>query len=520
MPKLFTRPFNRFHRSVLQRPKVASRDRKGVNAFRATAAPRGIAKTTLAIGDIVHDVVYGLEEYIIIVSAETRLARKITGNLLRIFKAKVGPLAELYGPFEVAGGVDEFRVTLPTEEGPRVVGVLARSFGTQIRGANEDGVRPTRIVIDDGERPDRVRNADIRRAQQDFLDEDIIRAGAIDGGLIVDFNGTVLHPDSVLANAIRNPTWEGTLWKACESWPERMDLWVQCGAIYTNLAAGKMQTRRRLAWEFYQQHRLEMDRGARMLDDVAMPLFRFMEAIWSQGMSSVLKELQNEPRAPGSTLFDSTQFKRARIDGKTLVTAEGRIVALSELRVCLRLDPIPGDELTGFADDDRGAGGSDYAAVVALGRDGLGYGFVLDCVLKRMRDSEQIAVMWAMAEKWKATRGTIESNGFQRLFGREFRRQQAWRKHEGQFWQIAVDDDTSTVPKNDRLASLEGPISAGWLQFCDHLPPLLFRQFDEVPGGDHDDGPDAVEGAWRNSTIGGVAMSPTPIGFHLGQRVR
>lgn len=497
------------------------RDRAGVNTFRATAAPRGIAKTTLAKGDIVHDIVYGLEDYTVVISAEKGLARKITGHLLRIFKTKVGPLVELYGPFEVTGGVDEFRITTQGDEGSRTVGVLARSFGTQVRGANEDAVRPTRILIDDGERPDRVRNPDNRRQHQEFLDEDIIRAGPLEGGLIVDLNGTVLHPDSVLANALKNPAWDGQLWKACEVWPARLDLWAKCGAIWGDLALGSVAQRRRFALEFYAANRDEMDRGARMLDPIALPLFRFFEAIWSQGMSSVLKELQNEPRAPGSTFFDSSKFSRCKIDGKMLVTAEGRRVRLDELRVSLRLDPIPGEELGSFG-SGGGAGGGDYAAVVALARDPFGYGFVIDAKIERMRDSQQLAAMWAMAEKWKATRGTIEANGFQRLFGREFRRQQALRRDADpqQYWQIAVEDDTSTTPKPDRIASLEGPITAGWLQFADYLPPELLRQFDEFPNGDHDDGPDGVEGAWRNSTTATFGMSSTPIGFNLGPRDR
>ena len=521
LPSLFSRPFNRFHRAMLDREKRPHRERVGQNAFRAAAAPRGIAKTTVAKGDIVHDIVYGLESYIVIVSAETRLARKITGHLRRLFLATTGALAELYGPFALTGGVDEFTVTAP---GSAPIGVLARSFGTQVRGANEDGMRPTRILVDDGERPDRVRNPDLRRQHQEFLDQDIIRAGPIDGGLNLDFNGTILHPDSVLANAIKNPAWSASVWKACEVMPDRLDLWEQCGRIWADLALGDVNQRRACALEFYGRHRADMDRGARMLDARALPLFAFFEAAWSQGWASVLKELQNEPRAAGSTFYDSSTFARCVVHADHLVTAEGRRVRLSDCRAFLRLDPIPGDELGGLASEDHGAGGSDFAAIAAILRDPFGYGFVVEAWMRRARDSVQLAALWELSAKWAKLTGqpsvkaTIESNGFQRLLGREFRRQQVQRRDRGEFWQVTAEDDTSTTNKEDRLASLEGPVAAGWLQFASHLPPALLAQFDAFPGADHDDGHDAVEGAWRNSSVTRVGMVNTPLGFNFGPR--
>lgn len=506
-PRLFSRPFNRYHRDVLGRPKVRFAERRGRDVYRADAAPRGVAKTTLLKGDLVHDIVYGLEDYIVVVSAETRLARSITKHLRRVFQAKTGRLAELYGPFTVTGGVDEFTVT--TGAG-HTVGVLARSFGTQIRGANEDGARPTKIAIDDGERPDRVRNPKLRREDWDFLQDDILGCGPIEGGLVVEWRGTVLAPDALLPNLLKTPGWDGALYKACERWPDRMDLWAECGRIYKDLTLGSATTRYQCAWGFYQARRAEMDRGARMLDDAALPLFKFFVEIWTKGLRSVLRERQNEPRTAGTKFFQVDQFHRCRVVGTRaagghVLTSDGRKVDLEACRAFAWLDPIPGDEL-GTMGDDGGAGSGDFAAIAVLLRDPFGYGFLVDLWMRRARDSAQRAALWALCEKWRVERVGIEANGFQRLLGRDFRREQAERREDDKFWQVAVDEPVSSENKEDVIAELEGPTTAGWLQFAEHLPPELDQQLDAFPDGDHDDGAEAVARAWRRSSSRRVGM--------------
>lgn len=508
-PVLYSRPWNKFHLELLNRDKSPPSERRE-NSYRVDAAPRGIAKTTLLKGEIVHDIVYGLEDFIVVVSAETRLARSITKHLRRIFMAPGGDLARLYGPFVVEGGVDEFSVVMPNG---RRVGVLARSFGTQIRGANEDAVRPTKIAVDDGERSDRVRNPKLRRDDWEFLQDDILTSGPITGGLNVDWRGTVLNVDAILPNLLSSDGWDGALWKSCESWPDRIDLWHECGRIFADLTRGKVKVRRRAAWEFYQAHKADMDHGAVMLDEAAMTLFEFWIEIWTKGMRSVLRERQNEATAPGTKFFRVYETTPGAGDGFALcdvvgtkatgghlITADGRKVKLADIRFYARLDPIPGDDLDALG-EETGAGQGDDACIAILGRDSYGYGYVVACWFRRCRDSEQIKMLWTLCEDWQCEKVTVESNGFQRLLGREFKRQQAERREAGKFWQVRVDEDTAASHdnKNERIATLEPPITNRQLQFARTLPPKLFREFDGVPTGDHDDGPDAVEGAWRLS---------------------
>ena len=344
-PRLFSRSFNRYHLDVLERPWPSWTERSGRILQEADAAPRGIAKTTLLKGEVVWAICYGMEAYVVWLSAELRLARSCTRHLRNLFLATSGPLHALFGPFNVQGGTDEWSVSVC---GAPPVGVLARSFGTQFRGANEDAARPTLIVVDDGERPDRVRNPDQRRIWWEYLHEDVLKAGPIEGGLWVRIRGTVLHPDSLLANLLRSSAWRSSIYKVLNRLSDS-PLWERCKAIYCDLSLGDPDLRRACALAFYQANQAEMDEGLEVLDRAVMDPFRVYELIWTQGLQSVLKELFNEPRQAGTRFFETARFRRCRVIGtgkaRAVVRADGRTIPLADLQIRLHLDPIPGAAL-------------------------------------------------------------------------------------------------------------------------------------------------------------------------------
>lgn len=519
-PSVFSLPWNRYHQQVLNRPWRPFRDRVGSVTWEADAAPRGIAKTTILKGELAWAIAYSAERVILWLSAETTQAIANSEDVRAWVSTPDTPFAELYGPVSVRGGKTRWTATVASGE---PVTIIPKSFGTQVRGTNERAQRPTLAVVDDGERPDRVRNPKQRRYWWSFTHEDIAKVGPREGGLSIRIRGTVLHPDSGLANLLKRPGVDGTRYQVLMpnarsdmGFPEREDLWERCRSIYVDLLHGGQEAAR----AFYEAHREDMDRGAEPLDPHAMPLWRVYELIWTEGLGSALKDLWNLPRAAGATYFRVDQFPRCRVEGNTktggrLHTADGRILQLRDLTASIRLDPIPGKEL-GTMGDDGGSGAGDYAAMACVLRDAHGYGYVVDVWLARARDGEQMAMLWAMGERWcvpgGSVRASVESNGFARLLGVEFRRQQRQRQEEGKFYAITAADDTETRNKADRIASLEGPISARWLQFAEGLPQELFRQFDSFPDGDHDDGPDAVEGAWRKSGGVRVGMVDRPLG--------
>jgi len=497
-PDVFVRPFASMHTEILTRHKVGWRERQGSQArtYRALAAPRSMSKTGITIATLVHDAVYGLERVVPILSAELGLSRTSLATIRAMLSEP--RLSAVYGPVSFVGGTDRYTVTV----GQHACTFIAKSFGTSVRGLKEGMIRPTRLVVDDGEDKLHVNNPDSRRKWWDFLVSDILKLGDISGGLIVDWIGTVLHVDSVLARLLKDGGWRSQRYQACEAWPERTDLWADCGRVWADLSLGDLDTRRAAALTFYGQHREEMDRGARMLNAAWITLFAFFEAIWGEGLSSVLKELQNTPRDPSASLFDSSKFPRCRVERDArgdlvIIRPDGKRIRRAELRsVTMRLDPIPGEQMGGLA---GGPGGSDFAAIAVIAVDSVGFAYVVDLWMKRAKMSEQLAALWSLGEKWQATRAIIEANGFAVMIGPEFRREQAERREKRLYWQLPVAGEASTTNKEGDIAALEPVLASGWLFFAEHLPAEGLAQFDDFPTGTHDDGADAIARGYRDA---------------------
>lgn len=540
-PDVYRRPFAAPHHHILGAEKVSWRDRRdsGTKLLRAVAAPRGFAKTQTTIADLCHDAIYGLEGFVPVISAKLRLARES----VRTVRSRVGRdrVRDLYGPIEVVGGKEAFSIRSPLTE--NWCGFRPYSFGTEVRGESYDDVRPTRVAVDDGEERLRVNKPEYRQECRDFLDADIIKLSDSGGGIIVDWLGTVLHEDAVLAHLIGDPGWDAVKYKALIEEPRREDLWTACGVVWGDLslaspwfgvAAERVDTewtpgrkrwaqlkdvekRREAAYSFYLAHQAEMDDGAEMLASTWISVFDFHVALWAEGRASVLKDYQNTPRDPKTRIYTHKLFPKCRVitlpNGELGIqrldahgNPEGRTIPRSDGRVTLRLDPIPGEDMGGLG---GGPGGSDYAAIAVLFTDRDGVVYVVDGWMDRVTDSRQMAMFWGLAEKWRAERAKIESNGFQRWMLGGFRRIQEERKAKGQWWQTALadaEDSRSTTNKIEDITALEPVIATRRILFAEGLPKLGMDQFDEFPTGTHDDFPDAVARGYRDARGGGVRM--------------
>lgn len=495
-PGIVYRDFNPFHRAILERPKQRY-DQRTRTARRAVAAPRGIAKSTITKIDAAHDICYHLEAFIVALSATRPDAFSWSRTLRAWFETPGNALADLYGPFEVAGAQESFFITLPDRP---PVAVVSRSFSSAIRGLNEGGRRPTRVIIDDGEDREKVNNPRIRADWQEKLNEDILKLGSAEGGAIYDWLGTVLHPDAILARILdqRGPNrgWSAERWPALSSWPDRPDLWRSCEVVWADLegaaalvegggAATVEEAQEIRAAEFYEANRAAMDSGASVLDPAALPLFRIYLLIWQEGKASVLKELFGEPVDPESQIFDSRAFARCRFDGSIITASGGRRVSIAECEVAVWLDPIPAERT-----------GSDFAALAVVARDPIGYRYVLMCSLGRIAPAAQRALMWSAFERYgPRARYGYESNGFQALNDEGFTRERADRRRAGRPWQFRPEGLPSTTNKIRRISRLAPDIEHGFVQFADDLPPPVLLQFDSLIGGSHDDAPDAIERA-------------------------
>ena len=484
----FDMPFNRCHTSLFAFADRGRYDnRETVKS--AIAAPRGIGKSTVASFVIpVHGIVYDLEAFIVVLSAGPDLATDLTDDMRQSFKENE-LLQKVFGKITVAGGKSDFKVKV---NGRPSVRVLGRSARMPIRGPKHQGERPTLVLIDDGERSDDVMSRKMRVKQWNWLTKDVLKIGRRQGGTHVHVRGTVLHQDSMLATCLRHIGWDSERWQSIVKWPDRQDLWEQCGRLYKDLSLGARRVE--IVKAFYESNREEMDAGVEVLDDTAEPIFALYRLIWDEGLAAFLQEKQNEPRDTSASFFNSEEFARFRLVGNTIHTADGRTVDLRECEIAAFLDPIPGKEL-GVLSDDIGSGAGDYAAIAVVARDKFNYQYVLEVWMRRCKDTDQLNALMDICERYNCRQVTIESNGFQRLFGRDFERMLDERREAGKFWQIEVNAHNSHLNKNDRIAKLCGAIENSWLQFNASIRQEVFAQFDDFPNASHDDGPDSIAGA-------------------------
>lgn len=509
-PDVFDLPFNALHTALFEAAELKPwrQRREARRVVRdAVAAPRGYAKSTISgFALLVHAMVYDLEAYIVILCAGQGLALKLSDFLRGAFQDSEGPFAQLYGPFKLTGTVSEWAVSI---QGRPSIGVMAASFNTEVRGAKHPkrGMRPTRILIDDGEKKDRVRNPDQRRIWWDTLTKDVLKMGDRKGGLVVEVRGTILHTDSMLAKLMTDPGWRARRWKAMINWPERADLWERCGAIWCDLtiegfdAAGD-PLRRAAAKAFYSAHREEMDTGAEVLEGDKETLFRLYEVIWGEGLAAFLQEMQNDPVDPATQLFVPEQFARFTLEtdpikGLIAVTSTGRRVAVRDMQIKARWDPVPGTP------------DGDFAAIGVVGRDKFGYSYVLEVWMRKAKPSAQLAAAWTIGERWGLKTISLESNGFQALVAKPFPKQRAERKAQAlagipTYWQLSILEEPTSENKVGRIASMEPDCTNGWLLFATSIPQEVLLQIGEFPTSSHDDGPDVIQWAWKE--LGGTPI--------------
>lgn len=531
-PDIYGLPFNDFHLWALSRRKRHWKLRAyedDAAELWVTAAPRGNGKSALITrGECCHDTVYGLEGYTVIVAAGLREGSIPLVETIKMMLTTNTRLAEFYGPVTWQRHGEQRGITVGDNP---PVGFFARSFTTQVRGTAFGEQRPTKFIIDDGEHPKRVLNPDNRSADDRFLREDILKAGPPEGGLFVDWVGTILHRDAQLPNLLRNRAWKkpnihlpngqtSDVWKAIWQWPKRMDLWQQCQDIWADLTNPNSQAD---AKAFYLENREAMDEGAVVMDPRTWPLFKLFLQIWAEGLQSFLKERQNDTRIAEYTYFEPNKFRtfdvqKDNFKGRYVTVTSPRFGEVksyvSDMTLVGYLDPVPGKDLANLGDGNS-AGAGDFAAFAVLGKDRFGYVYVLDTWLGRARDSEQLAKVWEMCEEWGVTKVGIESNNFARLITRDFRRSKKERAEAGKYAKVTFLDDHVQDRKEDRIASLQPPmVENGWLRMNNTLMgtpanrPELILQFEDFPNGSHDDGPDAISSAYR--LLGGSPESRRP----------
>jgi hypothetical protein len=487
---------------------------------RVVTGPRGGAKTTLLRLGLLHRLLHRLEPYALVVGPEATHCDAEMGTLRGLADSTDRPLLRrLHGPREWSGNLSEVRLT----GGGGTVYLSARPISGTIRGMNRDGQRPTLVILDDVEKPEHLDSPSTRARMRARLSDDIGNLGPPEGGLACIYGATDLGEGSLPSHAELELGWDRSTVPAVLAWPEGLhegvdapgSLWEACRRLYLDRTD---RQRRETARDFFDAHRAEMVRGARVLHPVYQPLWSLVERLWDGGRVGFFRDYQQRPLSGDAQVFAVGHIRRARVleDGEHLPVSlrlhDGLEVSLADCDVGIWLDPRNSDR------PDR----NDFSglAVVAVHRR-TGLAVVAEHVAVREKPADSVARLWGLWERWRrwAPRVGAEANQGGALLGNEWGRLQreADRARRPSAGPLALAHTTGA--KGPRLASLGLPLETGQLQLADVDAGVMAGEVSRMTlaaqlagfprASVHDDGLDAVERAYalaRESAEAGVSL--------------
>ena len=475
-PKHCRHPFSEMHHDFFEAEQIPDRRSR----HDVIAAPRGHAKTTFkVIFKVIHAIVYGYEPFIVIIGRTKEDARAKVVEILEELESN-RLLQDVYGRLLPKGGKRSGSFTTTTG-----VTVIAKSRGQSLRGLNKNADRPTLIICDDIESLEETMSLEQREKTWEWFTKDILHLGQTDGSTNITVIGTCLHPDSLLEKLLKVPGWNGVKYQAVKSFSNRADLWQEYTAIYTNLTE---KDRAKEAQAFLMAHYDEMMDGVELLWPEAESYERLMQMRINDGEAAFLSEKQNIPWDPSRTIFDMDHARRFKVvrehghlQGLQWLDGSERFIPKEDIvKIIAFHDPVPGKSISG-----------DFAAIVVVALDRHGYMYCLDAWLGRENPNTQVQHAFALHRQWRLNKLYLEENNFQGLIKTIYYENN--QKHSNEDL-LFVEGFRSMENKTLRISSMEPYITNGLVLFADSLSPLFIDQLKLYPSN-HDDGPDALQGA-------------------------
>jgi predicted phage terminase large subunit-like protein len=464
LPHYFRSEPSAMHRALAARLAEAEQAR---GAKLNVVGPRGGAKSTVGtLAWLLRSVVTKREPYVWIVSD----TRHQAANHLENIKHELLDNAQLAADYPQACG-----------RGPRwrshVIelrnGTVVEAFGTgvRMRGRRRGEHRPTLIICDDLQNDSHIESARQRELSSRWFHGTLLKAGTRKTNILN--LATALHRDALALELHRTPGWQSEIFAAVRRWPDAMELWDRWEAIYADLndADARGNARR-----FYDAHRAAMDAGAELLWPDQEDLYALMCMRVEGGRAAFEREKQGSPLNPElcewpEEYFTHDEFWFDRWPEDLIVRT-------------MALDPSKG------ADARHG----DYSAIVLLGLDAAGRIYI-EADLARRPTPQMVADCCTWHAQFRPDAFAVEANHFQELLGDELVREARQRgRHDFAPWSI-----TNNAPKKVRIRRLAPLLAQRRLAFRSGSPGtrLLVNQLRDFPCADHDDGPDALEMAYR-----------------------
>lgn len=479
-------PFNKFHSDCFA---FYRQNQDGARVV--DCAPRGYAKSTVkALFKPIHDLCYGLEKYILFISATKPQAIQKLKDIRREILVN-DHLTSVYGisfPNKKVGA-ETFEVITPHG------GILLQAVGagTEIRGIRYGESRPSKIILDDAEDSEEVLNEDIRNQTEAWLHEVVSNLGSKQTS--IEIVGTVLHRDSLLMRLKKNPAYTTRIYKAIISWAERQDLWEAWKKIYQNLDNDRRADE---ALAFFKAREADMLKGTEVLWPEKEPYYDLMLQLIEKGKRAFMKEKQNAPLASDTAVFDNIWWYH--IDekrGGIVIEKTGAFVDLKGLPSYGAMDPATG----GTTKSQKKK--LDFTCIASGFKDLKGRLLVHRDWTKKAKPSIYIPQIFEEHAEMRYDKFAIEENLYRGLLTENIVREK--KERQAELKKRGVKDDEIRVPfyeienreqKEKRILTLEPKVSNGWILFNRTLSYEFMNMVEEFPNGDHDDAPDALEMLW------------------------
>lgn len=468
-------------------PIPERRGRRTEPMTRLVLAGRGFGKTTRQKIRAFHGLIYGIREVSATIAANDTDAIGWT-DTIRSWCEDPPPLLQFALPdIEVSGNAHQLDVTSRFGRSH----LLARGFDGRLRGLNVRGKRPDALDLDDIENEDNEVTEQARDKVQAKVQAKILPLVPIEGGAEIWWVQTPIHHDCVAVRAFDGGKEELGAWDArrlpvLRRWPDRKDLWEQARRMYFDVAEyGDRPRAARAALTFYLDNRVEMDRGADVLDSVRMGPWRCHQLVWDLGQSVFRREFLVETGVVANGLLQPDKWPRwrwaSRMAGSESVIVKGKEVSISELALEAHYDPSDGGDDGALV--IAGHKGGRMLVFAALAMRGMGLSQQIPQVVRAVASWAPLGLKCL---QWEPPPGAAS-------LAREHLRNglsQAGLR-------ITIVDKPSSEHKETRIANTLEPLGSGGLlclpEDCDPRIMRLIAQFDPGKTNQTDDVLDALQ---------------------------
>lgn len=384
-PQVFNRPWSPDHLRAADKIESAAR----FGGFYAYAMPRGGGKTSLAEAAAQWAILYGYQDFVVLLGSDEDSAVEILHSVKREFEVNellLEDFPEACYPIRCLDGIAHrangqlyegkrtyitwtaSEIVLPAIPGSMcssaivvVAGITGRIRGMKFKRPDGRSVRPGLVIPDDPQTDESARSPTQCESREKILCGAVLGLAGPGKDLGVIMPCTVIRPgdlsDTMLDRA-RHPDWQGERSKMVTSFPERIDLWEEYRA---KRAAGILAgDRGKAGTAFYAENREEMDRGAavtwpeRKTPDELSGIQHAMNLRYKVGDPAFFAEYQNDPLPdvapdPEALTADQIASKTNGRERGEVPNAVTRIVAFIDVQ-----KPLLPWVVCGFEDDFTG----------------------------------------------------------------------------------------------------------------------------------------------------------------------